>query len=33
LFIKEEITPQTAEDIFKMVLKASEELFDEGFDQ
>jgi len=27
-FIKEEITPETAEPIFKMVLKASEELFD-----
>lgn len=33
LFIKEEITPETCEQVFLMVIKASEELFDEGFDQ
>lgn len=33
LFIKEEITPETCEAVFLMVIKASEELFDEGFDQ
>lgn len=33
LFIKEEINLENSEDIFKMVIKASEELYDEGFDQ
>ena len=32
-FIKEEITAENAEPIFLMVLRASEELFDENFDQ
>lgn len=32
-FIKEEITKDNAEGIFNLVIKASEELFDENFDQ